>query len=120
MVKNIGLVDEDTGTPTLIEWKFSQAVSDKERYTRVRQGTVSGDVIQKPQESRVKRRIRDAHPTKDTPIKYANGRTWIGPWDLFTQEQKEYIIDDAKNKIPGLTSPDTQLPEFIYHNVDEV
>ncbi len=65
---------------------------DKERYSRVRQSVVSGDTIVKPKESKPSRKIRPLHPTKDTLPDKANLRTWIGPWEMFSEDQQESVI----------------------------
>ena len=119
LVKNLALVDQDTNLPTKVEWKYQQTAVDTERYQRVRQSVVSGDIIGKPAEAKPKRKVREPHPTKDTPTRLAQIRTWIGPWELFTEEQKEFIIEDSKDKI-DLPNLQSKLPELIYNNVEEV
>ena len=83
MAKNLTLVDQDTSLSTRVEWKYQQTGINTERYQRVRQGAVSGDIHSKPQEAMHKRKIRELHPTKDTPTRLANvgtSMTWVGPW----------------------------------------
>eukprot|EP01084_Bolivina_argentea_P081996 148474_1 len=119
LIKHLALVDQDTNLPTKVEWKYQQTAIDTERYQRVRQSVVSGDIMGKPKEAKVKRKIREVHSTKDTPTRMANLRTWIGPWEFFTQEQKEFIVEDTKDKI-DLPNLQSKLPELMYNNVEEV
>ena len=119
LIKNLALVDADTNLPTKIEWKYQQTAIDTERYQRVRQSVVSGDIIGKPKETKPRRKVREVHPDKDTPTRLANIRTWIGPWQFFTDDQKEFIIEDSKHKI-DLPNLENKLPELIYNNVEEV
>lgn len=119
LVKNVALIDQDTNLPTKVEWKYQQTAIDTERYQRVRQSVVSGDIIGKPKETKPQRKVREVHPDKDTPARLANIRTWIGPWEFFTDEQKEFILQDSKAKI-DLPNLQSKLPELMYNNVEEV
>mmetsp|Transcript_2829 Transcript_2829/g.5307 ORF Transcript_2829/g.5307 Transcript_2829/m.5307 type:complete len:370 (-) Transcript_2829:796-1905(-) len=119
LIRNLALIDPDTNLPTKLDYKFQQTAIDTERYQRVRQSVIGGELIHTPKEAKPQRKTREPHPTKDTPPKLANIRTWVGPWEFFTDEQKEFIHEDSQSKIdlPNLKS---KLPELIYNNVDEV
>lgn len=119
--QNLALVDQETGLPTPIEYKYSQTRIDTGRFERVRQSTLSADIFSKPPESKPKRTIHEPHKTKDTPLKLANIRTWIGPWEMFTDTQKEWILNDAKYvKKLDYADIENKIHELIYNNVEEV
>eukprot|EP00490_Sorites_sp_Unknown_P018128 CAMPEP_0114684292 /NCGR_PEP_ID=MMETSP0191-20121206/58924_1 /TAXON_ID=126664 /ORGANISM="Sorites sp." /LENGTH=189 /DNA_ID=CAMNT_0001966813 /DNA_START=22 /DNA_END=588 /DNA_ORIENTATION=+ len=80
LLKNLALVDEDTGIPTPIDWKYQQLQSDKDRYHRVRQSIVSGEIIPTSKLAKPQRKLKECHPSKDTPPSWARARSWIGPW----------------------------------------
>ena len=122
LLKNLALVDEDTGIPTPIDWKYQQLQSDKDRYHRVRQSIVSGEIIPTSKLAKPQRKLKECHPSKDTPPSWARARSWIGPWEFFTDKQREYIIEHANETIaPEIGGNiEDKLPDLIYNNVEEV
>lgn len=120
LARNVALVDQDTGIPTPIRYKYQQSKIDAERYVRVRQSVVSGDIIDKPKESKPVRTLREAHPTKDTSPDLAKLRTWRGPWEFFTPLQKAYILEDIKQTKSHIPKFEERLPELLYNNAQEI
>jgi len=105
---NVQLVDPKTGEPTKVKWMHRELTNGD--YEKVRVSEVSGEVIEYPQESLPKFKVPAPHPFRDTMPEAARERTWVGPWEFYTEEQKEQIINEAEEN--GIEAD--EVPDLIF------
>jgi len=100
------LVCPITQEATTIRYRYRKVEGGGRERVRVSE---HGAVIERPAESFPTKVIHPPHPTKDTPTEQSKNRTWIGPWEFYTEEQREAILEDAVDQ--GL-DPE-QIPNLI-------
>jgi len=95
-----------TQQPTIIRYRHRTNEDGTRERIRV---TEHGAVLEKPVESQITRTIHPLNPKYDTAQESAKQRTWVGPWEFFTEEQRECILADASER--GIDSD--KIPELI-------
>jgi len=103
--KHCQLVCPITQEATTIRYRYRKLEGGGRERIRVSE---HGAVIEKPSEAYPTKVIHPPNERKDTATQQAQQRTWIGPWEYYTEEQREAILEDAADqgldpeKVPDL------------------